>query len=175
MCDGTIVLIATFPSLYAILKTAYGGDGVITFGIPDLRSRIPVGASQVIALNTIGGNNEITLSQDNLPAISLTVSGITEEKTTGITATSTDSGHTHTTTAVPNRNGTSYNISGTEFFASAETSITSSSASAVITTSITDGGHSHTLSGTTSVLGSSTPFSVQNPYVAVNYIIYAGL
>jgi microcystin-dependent protein len=35
-CDGAIVAIATNEALFALLGTAYGGDGQTTFGFPDL-------------------------------------------------------------------------------------------------------------------------------------------
>ena len=41
-CDGQLVSIATYPDLFNILGTLYGGDGVTTFGIPDLRGRVPL-------------------------------------------------------------------------------------------------------------------------------------
>lgn len=43
ICDGTTKVIATYPALAAILGTTFGGDGVTTFGLPDLRGRTPVG------------------------------------------------------------------------------------------------------------------------------------
>lgn len=42
-CDGSTKLIATYPGLAAVLGTTYGGDGVTTFGLPDLRGRTAVG------------------------------------------------------------------------------------------------------------------------------------
>ncbi len=45
-CDGRLVSIAEFDVLYALIGTIYGGDGVNTFGLPDLRGRTPVGVGQ---------------------------------------------------------------------------------------------------------------------------------
>jgi len=42
-CNGQIVSIASYPGLYAVLGTSYGGDGVNTFGLPDLMGRTIVG------------------------------------------------------------------------------------------------------------------------------------
>jgi len=33
-------------ALFSLLGTTYGGDGKITFGLPDLRGRIPIGVGQ---------------------------------------------------------------------------------------------------------------------------------
>ena len=42
LCDGRLLPIAQFDALFALLGTTYGGDGVTTFALPDLRGRIPV-------------------------------------------------------------------------------------------------------------------------------------
>ena len=41
-CDGQILSIAQYKELYAILRNTYGGDGVETFAIPDLNSKLEV-------------------------------------------------------------------------------------------------------------------------------------
>ena len=41
--DGRLLSVADFQALFAVLGTTYGGDGVNTFGLPDLRNRMPVG------------------------------------------------------------------------------------------------------------------------------------
>lgn len=42
-CDGQLQSIATNQALFSLLGTIYGGDGRTSFGIPELRGRIPVG------------------------------------------------------------------------------------------------------------------------------------
>jgi len=42
-CNGQILPINQNQSLYSLLGTTYGGDGRVTFGLPDLRGRVPVG------------------------------------------------------------------------------------------------------------------------------------
>ena len=44
VCDGALLNIREQIALYAVLGTTYGGDGITTFALPDLRSRVPVGA-----------------------------------------------------------------------------------------------------------------------------------
>jgi microcystin-dependent protein len=46
MCIGGTQLIANYPALYAVVGTTYGGDGSTTFGIPDKRGRVSIGAGQ---------------------------------------------------------------------------------------------------------------------------------
>jgi microcystin-dependent protein len=43
LCDGSQLSISTYPTLYALIETTYGGDGVNNFKLPDLRGRIPIG------------------------------------------------------------------------------------------------------------------------------------
>lgn len=38
LCEGQILPIAQYNALYSVLGTTYGGDGIHTFGLPDLRS-----------------------------------------------------------------------------------------------------------------------------------------
>jgi microcystin-dependent protein len=42
LCDGQILPIASYPDLFSILGTIYGGDGSVTFALPDLRGRVAV-------------------------------------------------------------------------------------------------------------------------------------
>ena len=42
LCDGQLLSIAQNNALFALLGTTYGGDGRTTFGLPDMRGRIPV-------------------------------------------------------------------------------------------------------------------------------------
>ena len=40
-CDGTLLAIADYDTLFNLIGTTYGGDGQTTFALPDLRSRVP--------------------------------------------------------------------------------------------------------------------------------------
>lgn len=42
-CNGQILNISTNTALFSLLGTMYGGDGRTTFGLPDLRGRVPIG------------------------------------------------------------------------------------------------------------------------------------
>ena len=41
-CDGQLLPIAQNTALFSLLGTTYGGDGRTTFGLPDLRGRLPM-------------------------------------------------------------------------------------------------------------------------------------
>lgn len=43
-CEGQIQAISSNTALFSIIGTTYGGDGVSTFALPDLRGRAPIGA-----------------------------------------------------------------------------------------------------------------------------------
>lgn len=45
-CDGRMLPINGNEALYSLLDTLYGGDGVTSFGLPDLRGRLPIGMGQ---------------------------------------------------------------------------------------------------------------------------------
>ena len=45
-CDGRLVSVSEFSALFQLLGTTYGGDGVSTFGLPDLRGRAALGVGQ---------------------------------------------------------------------------------------------------------------------------------
>lgn len=72
-CDGALLPIGTYQALYALLGTAWGGDGATTFGLPDLRGRLPVGqgAGTGLTARTLGqtgGASQVTLTIANFPA-----------------------------------------------------------------------------------------------------------
>ncbi len=66
-CDGTLLPIAQYDVLFQLIGTTYGGDGVATFALPDLRGRIPMhqGSPAVGATRIIGeaaGVEQVTLT-----------------------------------------------------------------------------------------------------------------
>jgi microcystin-dependent protein len=72
-CDGQLLSINTNSSLFSILGTTYGGDGVSTFGLPDLRGRTALYAGNGPGLTTrsLGqrsGTETVKLTVDQMPA-----------------------------------------------------------------------------------------------------------
>jgi microcystin-dependent protein len=53
VCDGRLLPISQYTALFSILGTYYGGNGQTNFALPDLRSRVPVGAGQGINLSNV--------------------------------------------------------------------------------------------------------------------------
>lgn len=46
LCDGSLIAISTNEALFSLLGTTFGGNGINTFGLPDLRGRFPLGMGQ---------------------------------------------------------------------------------------------------------------------------------
>ena len=74
-CDGQLLPINQNQALFSLLGTAYGGDGRVTFGLPDLRGRVPTHTGQGLALGARGGEQSHTLSTAELPAHPHTLQG----------------------------------------------------------------------------------------------------
>lgn len=73
LCDGQLLPISSNSALFSILGTTYGGDGVSTFGLPDLRGRSPMhpGSGPGLTprqLGQKGGAERVTLTTNQLPA-----------------------------------------------------------------------------------------------------------
>jgi microcystin-dependent protein len=88
-CSGQPLAIAQFDTLFNVIGTTYGGDGVQTFNAPDLRGRVPIGQGQgpnlpVFVLGQMAGEDAHTLVNAELPAHSHALVSSTQ---TGNTAT----------------------------------------------------------------------------------------
>ncbi|MBS1914164.1 MAG: phage tail protein [Bacteroidetes bacterium] len=69
VCDGTLLNIADYPDLYQLLSTTYGGDGVTTFALPDLKGRVIVDSNApTLPPGTSGGEAAHTLTVAEMPA-----------------------------------------------------------------------------------------------------------
>jgi microcystin-dependent protein len=67
LCNGQLLSIAQNQALFAILGTTYGGNGIQTFGLPDLRGRTPVGAGKSIQLGESSGEATHALLPTEIP------------------------------------------------------------------------------------------------------------
>lgn len=146
-CDGSQISIAEYDALYALIGTTYGGDGVQTFNLPDLRGRIPVGTAQgggfSVLLGQIGGSESVTMSTAQMP------------------------GHNHLGTAaiappVFSGAGTTGTPTGTIL-----AGLTGAYSTAAGDTSL----KAETSTVTLALTGQGAPFSIMQPYLSTNYII----
>jgi microcystin-dependent protein len=72
-CAGQLLPISQYTALFSLLGTTYGGDGRSTFGLPDLRGRIPVGQGQAVGgtiydMGEVGGVEAVTLDISTIPS-----------------------------------------------------------------------------------------------------------
>lgn len=70
-CDGQVLAVSQNDALFSLLGTIYGGDGRTTFGLPDLRGRIPIHAGTGPGLSPRrlgekGGAEQVTLTVNQL-------------------------------------------------------------------------------------------------------------
>lgn len=148
LCAGQLLSIAQWSALFSILGTTYGGNGTTNFALPDLRCRVPVGAGSgpglsAIGLGQVGGSQNVTLTTAQMPQ------------------------HTHqTTVTISAANDTR---PGSESPADAFLD----TAGANLYTGTSDGTKMNAGMATAVVApaGGNQPFSVEDPYVGINYII----
>lgn len=141
--NGQLLPIGQYTALFSLLGTNFGGDGRVSFGLPDLRGRFPTSAGLGSGLSDRrtgekGGVESTTLLTQNLPA------------------------HAHLLKAKPGSAGKSRardddNKGGEPQPASDGTSYLSPAADATETA--------------TSVIGSNQPFSVMNPFLTVQFCV----
>ena len=72
-CNGQVLSISAHTALFSLLGTTYGGNGVSTFALPDLRGRAPIGMGPGPGLTNrvwgeVSGSESTTLSVSNLPS-----------------------------------------------------------------------------------------------------------
>jgi microcystin-dependent protein len=72
-CNGQLMPISQNTALFSLVGTFYGGDGKVTFALPDLQSRVPVGQGQGPGLSQrfLGeesGEQFVTLIKSEMPA-----------------------------------------------------------------------------------------------------------
>lgn len=146
-CQGQLLSIAQYEALFAIIGTIYGGDGVQTFALPDLRGRSIIGPGQGPGLSNyfpgeMAGADSVTLQQSQLPA------------------------HTHPASMsvpVSTANGTQVTPNG---------NVPASSVNLhVYAAANTAGGQLGGVSATVSPAGGSQPVDIRAPYLGMNYVI----
>lgn len=95
-CDGQLLAISSNTALFSLLGTTFGGDGRTTFGLPDLRGRVPIQVGNGPGLTSRswgqkGGQETVTLTQNQMP--SHTHTGGTVSTTTAVGNQTEPDGH----------------------------------------------------------------------------------
>lgn len=155
--DGQLLPINQNQALFSLLGTIYGGDGRTTFALPEMRGRIPVhtGTGPGLPLarqGARGGQETQTLNINTMPAhnhvATSTVTSSALNASTTAASSTTAQGNALGTTASP-----SYVRGGTPNVAMAPGSVT-----ATVDTTILNN-------------GAQQPFSIQQPYLTINFCI----
>lgn len=141
MCNGQLLSVSANTALFAILGTVYGGNGVQTFGLPDLRGRAPMhfGQGPGLSLYELGeraGTETTTLLTSNMPAHNHLI----------------NANHKTGTSAEPSGNYLAQGPSGATIYTNVHPD-TTLAVNAV------------------SPAGSNLPFNNLQPYLALNYLI----
>jgi len=70
-CDGQLLPISEYETLFNLIGTTYGGDGQSTFALPDLAARLPIhmGSNGTSTYNLAenGGVTSVTLTTNQIP------------------------------------------------------------------------------------------------------------
>jgi microcystin-dependent protein len=122
-CDGSLLPISEYDALFALIGTTYGGDGQVTFGVPDLRGRVPIhqGTGPGLSTYVIGqraGTETVTVLPTQMPAHTHTAIATTGAATTGTPGTSVIPG------AVANQTMYATDITGGAPFTQAANAVT---------------------------------------------------
>ena len=77
-CDGRMLNPQEYAALFSLIGATYGGNGLTTFAVPDLRGRLPIGQGQGkdnsqnnLSMRTVGqsfGTETVTLTESQMPA-----------------------------------------------------------------------------------------------------------
>lgn len=170
LCDGTAVSRTTYQSLFELWGTTFGsGDGSTTFNLPDFRQKFPLGKASSGTGNTLGATGG---SIDHTHSFS----GGTTGSGGGFSAsTSTDGSHTHSQGAHQHAiSGVAQAAAGSDVTVratSTQVDIFSDSGTG------SAGSHSHSVSvgDHTHSLGSGSTGATNPPFLAINFIVFAGV
>jgi microcystin-dependent protein len=148
LCNGQLLPINQYQSLYSLYGTMYGGDGRTTFALPKMQGRVPIHRGQGAGLTNrvqghVGGYPTNTLVANNLPA------------------------HTHTVTANMRVSEEDANTADSEGNALAAAAAYNAYVNAAADTNMI----ANSVSGTSSNTGGGTAINNMQPYQAITFII----
>ena len=92
-CNGQLLPINQNQALFSILGTTYGGDGRVTFALPDLRSRIPLHTGSGFTLGQRAGEENHTVIMSEMPQHAHILQGSLASPNQGGTVTNQPSGN----------------------------------------------------------------------------------
>lgn len=166
-CAGQILAIQQNSALFSLLGTTYGGNGQNTFGLPNLQGRVPIGAGQSpgtsnYPLGAAGGAESTTLTTAQMPIHTHTATSTISASLPTSTAAATSAAPTDTSVLAAANGLYGRDTVDVKIYAPAPGSVNLPlTSSATVNVQPT---------------GGSQPFSIVQPFQAINYIIcVAGL
>ena len=82
LCNGQVLAISQNQALFSILGTTYGGDGQTNFALPNFAGRVPIHQGAGFVLGERGGEENHTLTVNEIPQHNHTVNGSSANGTT---------------------------------------------------------------------------------------------
>jgi len=67
-CNGQLLSVASYPTLFSLLGTTFGGDGKTTFNLPDLRGRSMVHTNERLHIGMKFGSELTHLGLHTMPS-----------------------------------------------------------------------------------------------------------
>jgi microcystin-dependent protein len=157
LCQGQLLPIAQNTALFSILGTTYGGNGTTTFGLPDLRGRMPIGQGNgpglsPVVLGEASGVDNVTILQNNMPIHNHLINAVT---------------------GVGNQAGPGANLPAQAAASVALTHTPSEFPGIAVTPDVYSNGAANTTMAPNMVTnaGGNVPINVQNPFLGINFII----
>ena len=182
LCDGSPVSRTTYSDLFDVIGTDYGaGDESTTFNLPDLRGRVVIGVSSGYSRASTGGEETHILTSSEIPTHGHTIPS--HGHTSTIKATTPKLTHSITQPAYTYSQASGKNASGGGTGGTCSTGTTSTNATrsanlAVSNHSATACTKSGSVTDCAAFNSNSTGTGVAHenmqPYVTLNFIIYAG-
>ncbi len=174
-CSGQLIAIQQNMALFSLLGTTYGGNGVQTFALPDLRGRVAVGtgsgtAGNNVVLGEMAGTASSTLLSFNLPPHNHSVAGsnarfpVTGNLVASMAVSNSDGSSTN-----PANNYLGVEQSGLGLYANAATAGKSLNAGAVVVEGSSLGVNLSSIQITPA--GGNSPINTTMPSIGMNYII----
>lgn len=74
-CNGQLLSVTEYESLFSLIGTTYGGDGVDTFALPNLQGRVPIHQDNTHSVGEAAGVETVTLLTAQIPSHTHALSG----------------------------------------------------------------------------------------------------
>jgi microcystin-dependent protein len=68
LCEGQLLPISEYETLFNLIGTTYGGDGQSTYALPDLRGRLALHQGNGYTLSETVGQEQVTLTTQQIPS-----------------------------------------------------------------------------------------------------------